>query len=87
MNDLIMSYPCVTDEGVEFGGEVTFRFSRLVGIEKMYRWARNEDHREVQTVIPDCCTIHIDRNEFNIKADYDVMVAKFKELTELYGHE
>lgn len=86
---MLLSFPCVDDDGREYGGEVTFKFKDMSAVKRMSKWEyiREEPdgpRLETQKIIPDCCTIFIGREEFDIKADYDQLIAKFKEHNEMY---
>jgi hypothetical protein len=89
VSDLIVSYPRVDDAGQEFGGEISFRFSKLIGVERMYKWSYAQigdaPREERQQLIDGCCSIFVDRQEFSIKVSYEEIVAKLKEFCELYG--
>ena len=87
---MIKSYPIVDDEGRDFGGEVSFDFSKLYAVEKMYKWiwvrpAEDMPREERRELVEGCCTIHVGREEFNIRADYNEVLNLFKEQNEMFG--
>lgn len=87
---MIVSYPIVDDNGNEFGGEVSVKFAHITSIEKMYKWTFmrqqiDEPRQDERSVIPGCCSIAVGPHTFDIKVDYDEMLAKWKEHYEMYG--
>lgn len=85
---MILSLPEVDEHGVEFGGEVTFKFKDLTAIKKMDRWhidRNGDERRETRVLVEGCCTVIFGRDEYNVKANYDDMVAKFKEQNEMFA--
>lgn len=86
---MIKSLPMVDDSGVEYGNEVSFKYKELTAIEKMHKWSyrRTEggEREEFRELIDGCCTINLGRNEFNVKGDYNELLAQWKEHYEMYG--
>lgn len=86
---MVWSFPIVDDDGAEYGGEVSFRFKDLSAIEKMSKWnytrLENGEREERRELVEGCATIHIGRDEYNVKANYDELLAKFKEYSELFS--
>lgn len=90
---MIVRYPQVNEEGrlIE-GSEVAFRFEEIVAINRMYRYnyeRRDDNNRDVCEIVGDCCTVSLGMNfEFQIRANYDEIVARFIALNEPhYGRE
>lgn len=86
---MIMTFPSVNDNGEVYGGEVAIRFNTIIAIERMFKYdfqaPRPPGGGEVKVIIADCCTVYLNNTSFDIKASYDDLLAKFKELTEYYG--
>jgi hypothetical protein len=87
---MIISLPVVDDDGREYGGELSFKFKDLTAIKRMDKWEyiqAEPDRPRVETrkLVEGCCTLLFGREEFDVKANYDEMVAKFKEYNEMFA--
>lgn len=86
---MILTYPKVNDDGTECGADVSFKFKDITAMENMTKWEfleRGElGRRDVEVPIAGCTTIHIVRQEFNIKVEYATLLAMWKEHYEMYG--
>lgn len=86
---MIITYTLVDDEGNEYGDEVSFRFMDLIGVARLHKWEVRRDNldgprQEIRAIIPGCATIYVGRHEFNVKKEYEVVLAMFKEYHEFY---
>jgi len=84
---MIKSYPIVTDEGIDTGSEVSFKWKDVIGVQKLFSWEYNrsspgDPNSSRPSVVPECCTIYVGRHELNIRADYDELIKELKELDE-----
>lgn len=86
---MICSYPKINDSGIETGSEVSFKFEKIDAIEQMTKWEFVENPttnrmEEVLILVPGCCTVYLNRQELNIKADYAELIERFKQFNEMY---
>lgn len=89
---MILTYPKVNDDGTECQADVSFLFKQIVAVEQMTKWQfleRGDDgglpiRRDVEVPIPGCTTIYVAREQFNIKVEYPVFLALWKEHYEMY---
>ena len=90
---MIVSYPLVNEDGAPNGGEVTFRFGSITAIQHHMKWSRERmaptepgdligERVEREVVIPNCVRISINRDEFNVQADYAELKAKLAQFNE-----
>lgn len=94
---MLVSYPLVNEDGTLNGGEVTFRFSSITSIQHMLKWTREPrpvvptteetvdtilGRTERFVIVPNCLTISVNRDEFNVQGDYAELKAKLEQFNE-----
>ena len=82
---MIISFPKVSDKGMLTGGEISIKFKLIDAVEPLHHYNFDrEANEDIEIIVPNCCTLYIGRNEFNVSANYDELKKQLKEMNELY---